>query len=341
MNIISSFLHLIDIDNDTIETIGISETPNIKRYITELVTEIVNNPNRRNYRFKEGSTEVKSSLFRIIDGDDNISTIIENNARRLLEKEKNAQSHLAARNFREIQRGSLLHLHFNHDDDPYEKIIICIVEHDEILNERGFDVIRGLNTKKKFFKAIFVAFNEESEIAHTFVYDKNNSKYWWREFLELEQKYTNSQNTVNSLNAIDTVLNRLKRKYYTDYVILRNSLVGYYKSNENIDYYDVINSAVGSYDPIDETFPLHNTLKNLHALPEKKGFDAQFEIEKKAIKKKLILKIKLAPNLYLNLDDHVDNLKNIIKPIYDKDGNKALSIITTEGFDQFQILYKE
>ncbi|MCT4138599.1 nucleoid-associated protein [Elizabethkingia anophelis] len=342
MNLISSFLHLIDIDTDNIHPISISDTPNIKNYIRDLVQEIAYNTlNKRDYSFKEGNTEVKNSLSEIIDNTDTLPKIIKNNARRLLEKEKNAQSHLTARGLGKIQRGSLLHLHFNDDDDSYDKIIICKVEHDEILDEKDFDVARGLNIKKKFFKAILVVFDEQKEIKFTFVFDKNNSKYWWSEFLELQQKYTDADNTEKSLNAIDVVLKKEKTKYYPDYVILKNSVVGYYHNNMDINYYDILDTVIKDYDPIDPEFPKEKIIDKLINLPTKKGFDSQFQVDKKSIKKKIIQRIKLGPSLFLSIDDFVDNLRNIIQPTKDKNGNKALCITTSEGYDQFEILMKK
>lgn len=335
MEIINFHLHHIDVNNNSVSPIDIKLNPqNLNNYIEELLQEIITNTNKRMYLFKEGNTEVKTSLSKILDNNSDVKKITELNAERLLEKEVKAQELMRSKNMPvEIQKGSLLHLSF--DINGTKQIIICKVEHDEILDEFNFEKIRGLNTKKKVFKAILVIFNKSGDILQNFVFDRNNSKYWWDDFLELQQQYTDGDNTKKSIDEIDRVICTYKSNYGLDHTILRNSIIGYYRSNDNFNYFDFLLNVIENYEPVNERFPKDRLIAKLKELPLKKGFDTQFSIDKTNIKKR-VNKIKLANNLFLNIEDNVDNLENIIEPWMDEQGNKFLRIRTTEGYEYFK-----
>ncbi|GIJ94869.1 hypothetical protein [Capnocytophaga stomatis] len=151
MKIVSHFLHHIDIKNSSVTTVDLElNNQNLEDYINELLDEIINNPNRRIYKFSNGNTEIKTSLYKILNNDSEIEKVVELNAQRLLQKEIDAQNFMKNKNMSiEIQKGSLLHLNFNINES--KQIIICKVEHDEILNESNFEIVRGLNIRKKNF----------------------------------------------------------------------------------------------------------------------------------------------------------------------------------------------
>jgi hypothetical protein len=340
MEINSIFLHHIDVKSKVVTQITLDENSlNLIGYINSLVQEILEQPNKRSYKFKEGNTEVKSSLVSILDDIEDIDTVILNNANRLLEKETKTQDWMSKRLEIEIQKGSLLHLHFV--DQNINQIIICKVEHDEVLSEINFDLIKGLNTKKKVFKAILIYFDKNNNITHNYVFDKNNSKYWWDDFLELYQLNTDDGNTDKSINAIDKVLTPQRKKYYADYLILRNSMIGHYRSKNEFNFSDLMIEVFNNYEPIDPEFPLDGIIEKIKELPEKKGFDTQFSIVKKYINKRVQNKIRLANNLYLNVDDYVENLKNIIEPFQDEQGNKFVKIRSSEGYETLKGLLKD
>ena len=333
------FLHHIDVKNNLVSPILIDEdSSNLKDYVISLVKEILEQPNKRLYSFKEGNTEVKMSLFSLLNELEDVADVIKLNADRLLEKEIRSQAFMDSRKLDiEIQKGSLLHLKF--ENEGINQVIICKVEHDEILSEISFDLIKGLNTKKKVFKAILVYFDEGNNITHNYVFDKNVSKYWWDDFLELNQLNTDENNTEKSLNEIDKALTPYRTKYFADYLILRNSLIGHYRSKESFNFSDMMGEVFNDYEPINSEFPKDKIIKKINDLPVSKGFDTQFSISKKRINKRIQNKIKLANNLYLNIDDFVENLKNIIEPIEDG-GNKYVRILSVEGYEKIKDLLK-
>lgn len=337
MEIINFHLHHIDVNNNSVSPIDIKLNPqNLNNYIEELLQEIITNTNKRMYLFKEGNTEVKASLSKILhNNDSDVQKITGLNAKRLLEKEIKAQELMRSKNMPiEIQKGSLLHLSF--DTNGTKQIIICKVEHDEILDEFNFEKIRGLNTKKKVFKAILVIFNKSGDILQNFVLDRNNSKYWWDDFLELQQQYTDAENTEKSLGEVDKAISVYKKEYGADYTILRNSIIGYFRNNDNLNYSDFLSNIIENYTPFNPDFPKNKLIEKLKQLPSNKGFDTQFSIVKGKIKKRISQKIPLANNLFLGIEDYVHNLQNIIEPWKDGQGNKFLHIRTTEGYEYFK-----
>ncbi|MEK6484838.1 hypothetical protein [Myroides odoratimimus] len=332
MEIKNKFLHHIDTEQKKISQITlITNSDNLENYITSLIDEITKEQNKRIFKFKEGNTEVKSSLSSILQIEDNLDEIISNNALRLLEKEIQAQEFLTKRSLEvNVQKGSLLHLHFIHED--FHHIIICKVEHDEFLTEDDFELKKGLNTQKKAFKAILISYDQELLISRCVVFDKNNSRYWWKEFLELEQLNTDDANTEKSLDEIDKVLNRQKKNYYPDYLILRNSMIGYYRTKEEFNFSDLVNDVFTTYEPLNLEFPLTDLISKINDLPTKKGFDTQFSIVKEKINKRIKTQIKLANHLYLNINDYIEDLKNVIETV-EEHGNKYVKILSAEGYD--------
>lgn len=337
LEIKSLFLHHIDVKGKLATPIILDDNSvNIKLYVNSLVNEIILQPNKRLYKFKDGNTEVKSSLKSILDEVGDIDNVILSNAKRLLEKETITQEKIN-RLDKEIQKGSLLHLHFNLNET--NQIIICKVEHDEVLSETGFNFIKGLNTKKKVFKAILLCFDEHHNITDNYIFDKNSSKFWWDDFLELIQINTDDKNTEKSLNAIDIILSRQKQKYFADYIIVRNTLIGHYRTKKEFNFTGMISEVFSSYEPINKEFPIGKIVGDLKELPIKKGFDTQFSIVKTSINKRVQNKIKLANNLYLNIDDYVENLKNIIEP-FEENGNKYIKILSADGYEILKDLLK-
>ncbi|MFB3389484.1 hypothetical protein [Flavobacterium sp. LAR06] len=336
MDIRKLSLHKIDITKNTAEKIEIDiKKETIIEYVNNLVDEILDSPNKRMYRFKNGETQVKSSLDKLVKDDVEVEKILLHNAERLLEKEVHAHAQLKLKNLSvNIQKGSLLHLHFV--QEGISKVLICKVEHDEYLNELSFDKNNGLNTKKKVFKSFLLFL----DTGHIYLNDKNNSKYWWDDFLELNQLNTDDKNTETSLHEIDKVLTAYKTKYYADYLIVRNALIGHYRSREDFNFTTMVDDVFTKYTPISIDFPKDKIINRIVALPDSKGFDTQFTISKKDINKRIKTHIKLSNNLYLNINDYVEDLKNIIEPV-EEHGAKYIKILSTEGYETLKALLKK
>lgn len=335
MEIKSIFLHHIDVQTNKVTSIEIKESyAELDKYVETLVQDILDNPNRRFYNWKSGETQVKNSLSHLKDDGKHIAKYVMENANRLLEMEVKAQKAMLRMDIA-ILRGSLLHISIK--DGDRHQIIICKVEHDEVVSEINFELIRGLNTKKKLFKALLVSYNSNGEITHNYVHDKKPTKYWWDDFLELEPIISDEDNTENSLNEIDKCISRYKKKYYTDYLILRNSFLGHFRNRDTFNFTELVDDVFENYSPLNNQFPKERLLKTLKKLSDNEKFDNSFSIVKEKINKRRKSSIRLASNLFLNIEDYVEELPNLIS-LEMENGNKYVKIKSETGYDTLEDL---
>ncbi|WP_341221599.1 nucleoid-associated protein [Polaribacter atrinae] len=332
-------LHQLDVSSNSIEKISIDvEKETIIKYVDALIDEILENPNKRLYKFKEGKTEVKNSIPDIISNFDDIENVLLTNAKRLLEKEVATDKKIQKLGVK-VQRGSLLHIHFKQGKS--DNLLICKVEHDEIINEKSFELNRGLNTKKKVFKAFLYYLGNDIRNEEIYLNDKNNSKYWWSDFLELEQVNTNDANTEKSLDKLVKIIDKEKNKegLALDGTLLRNSIVGYFKTKKEFNFtevYDIVNN----YQPFNPKFPLTNIISKFDKLKDDKSFDNQFSIIQKKVDKRIVNTIPLGKGLYLKIDKHVPNLTEIIKPYEGIDGKFGITIISDQAYNFIKVKNK-
>ena len=333
-------LHKIDILKNTAEKIEIDVSKEtIVEYVDNLVNEILENPNKRMYRFKNAETQVKSSITKLVNTDPKIDEIILHNAERLLEKELRTNEQLKAKKLKvNVQKGSLLHLHFFQDE--IDKILVCKVEHDEYLNELSFDKNNGLNTKKKVFKS-FLMFLDTGDI---YLNDKNNSKYWWDDFLELEQVNNDNENTEKSVSKIMSIVDKIKNsssEFQLDGTLLRNAIIGHFRSNENFNLTVLLDKVIAGYVPFNKDFPVKKLNEQVTKLANDNSFDNQFIIVQEKINKKIVNKIRIGSGLYLSIEDFVRNLEKILKPYSDKQGNHGMTIFSEDAYKFVNQIYND
>jgi len=333
MNIIFSSLHQIDHFNETISKKKISEySTDLNRYVKKLFDEIVTSNSKRKFQFRSDTTEVRTAIQNIITGQYDSGSEV--NASRLLKIEKDAQEKIAHLNIK-IQKGSLFQAFIEQSNKTF---ILCKADHNDFLDEIDFSLRKGLPWEKRIFKAIMVNFNSNNSVSEVFIYDTNNriSKYWWYDFLELEEKYTDTHNTKTALDTLDKkIFTRIKKFYPADYMILRNSAIGYFRNNDEFDMNTFIKNTIENYHPVNEDFPLEETKIKVSLLPEKWGFDNRFEIKKDEIKKRIITKIPLAQSIDLVFNDHISNIRDLIDTEVDSQNNKWVKIKSEEGYKYF------
>lgn len=326
-------LHQLDVTSNKIEKITIDiKKETIIKYVETLIDEILESPNKRLYTFKQGKTEVKNSIPDIISHNDNIEEILLNNARRLLDKEVKTDLNLQKTLGVKVQRGSLMHIHFKQGEN--DNLLICKVEHDEIINERSFEINRGLNTKKKVYKAFLYYLGNENRNEEIYLNDKNESKYWWDDFLELNQVKTDEDNTEKSIDKIISVVTTSTRKqeFEFDRTILRNSIIGYYRNHKQFNFTDLKELVFDKYTPFNNDFPIQKIGEKLDLLTNDDSFDKQFTIVKEKIGKRKKQVIKVGPGLTLKVEEFVNNLETIFKP-YSKNGDIGMIILTDEAYN--------
>jgi hypothetical protein len=256
----------------------------LSTYVQRLFTEIKNSNNCRQFEFRSNDTEVRAALTQLISGEyENGSEI---NANRLLQIEIIAQQAIDHLNI-EIQKGSLFQAVIGETE---KSVIISKADHNEYLDELDFTLRKGLPWKKRIFKAFLVTFDSNNIPSRMFVYDTNNrmSRYWWDNFLELKEKYTNTHNTKMSLDLLDKkVFTKLKTDFPADHTIIRNSAIRYFRSKDEFEVEDFLNDTFKNYTPINSNFlgRVDDFKTQIKELPQKWGFDNRFTIEKSEVKR--------------------------------------------------------
>ncbi|MFV8368560.1 hypothetical protein [Flavobacterium sp. LB2R40] len=330
-------IQIFKIDIEEEEVTNIDSTTygeELDLYLLELFEIIISNSSGRQFKFDRKTTEVRSQIKKINDGEDfnESSKVI---SERLLKVEIEAQKKMDKLKVT-IQKGIFVQAYIS--EEQQNKFIICKADHSEFLNDIDYTISKGLPTKKKAFKAFVCDLNSDDSDSGILVYDTNPSdtKYWWKELLELEMIFTDEDNTENAFGAIDKVIiNNIKEKYPQDYTHIRNSVVRYFRATGRFEMKHFLDTAIGDYVPIDNGLNIEDIKTKIKELPTKKraAFDNQFNIIREKVTAKFLNKIKLTPEIDLNIKgDFADN--TIIAEI--KDGEKYISIKSDEGYKYFK-----
>jgi len=336
MEIVKTSIHKI---NHAANEVAISNiTPDnqdLTDYLNELLEKIANIDSRRKFQFSSDATEVLTRIGRILK-DEEFEKETFAIADRLMRKEQNAQSDISHLKH-DIQKGVLFQIVFKQDDQY--RLIISKADHAAYLDETDLKRRQGLPEKKKTYKAFLVEFDDELAIERLFVYDTNANiaRYWWSDFLELKEYNTNETNTDTAFDAITRrVLSKIKEKFPSDHNILKNRIIGYFRSNEGFEIDSFIENAIGNYDPVDPNFKVKDFKKRLKELPEKEDFDSQFTIAPEVIKaRKVRTIVPLNDKLDLYIKEYVPELNQVIKP-YESGGVKYIQIRTDSGYEAFK-----
>jgi hypothetical protein len=334
MEIKFSSLHQIDHSENKIIKIGIdNEGKILGDYIQKLLNEITKSYNKQSFEFQRDSTEVRLAIGMLIRGEyENGSEII---AERLLTTEITAQEKIDKLNI-EIQKGILFQTITEIEGEKF--VIISKADHSEYIDQSDFLLHKGLPWKKKVFKAFIAKIESDNSLSSIFIYDTNSimSRYWWDDFLELKAKRTDSHNTRTSLDVLDKkIFEHLKKDFPADHTIIRNSTLGYFRSNTEFDLNEYFSSVMDNYSPVDPEFPLKKTKEKILELPEKWDFDSRFTISKEDIKKRAIRKIPLTNEIDLILKNFIE-INGTISAYIDEEGEKCIKIKTINGYETFR-----
>lgn len=171
---------------------------------------------------------------------------------------------------------------------------------------------------------------EESDEYHAKVYSNTSAKFWSDDFLELDEMISDETNTLKSFKAIETVLNTNLRGVATkDHTVLRNGFIAYYKGQEHIDFSEMVNYILGQYDPVDiDAAKVADIREKILQLPEKKGFDRQFNSAPKTINARIRKTYEVNDGIQLKITDAIENLNETIVAYQDENGVRYLRIKT-------------
>ena len=335
MNIIHKSIYIINYET---QQVILREPPaTFDSYVAELINHISNNTSVRECKTHSDSTEVISCILKICANQTNENSVLDRMkilARRLLLEETKAQIQIRHTNTT-VQKGSLIQaLLF---DDIAEKYVYLLakVEHTEWVDDSDFTFKTGFSKDKKTIwkSCLFDLSNLTAQEFYAKVYSDTKAQYWSNGFLELEELKNDELNTQRAFQAIEATLGHGFRGITgPDHTIIRNSFIGYLKSNEHIDYPSMVNSILENYQPEDTNISpekVESIRKALLEQPEKRKFDNQFNSVSTAINARIKKVYHVYEGIDLSVKGNIPNLSSIIQSV-EKDGFQYLMVRTTD-----------
>lgn len=212
MEIITQAVRVIDYENDRIQKRNVNEMPKFRDYIEQLIGHVSNNVSIREYHTQSTGTEVVAQILEIAQSPEDTGLIeekIDAIAGRLIRKEQEAQERVGHMNIR-VQKGSLLFVLFQ--ENQSRKCILAKVEHTGFFDEADYSEKFGFSkdTKKIWKTCIFNLDDLNADQFQAKVYSDTVAKYWWHDFLELEECQNDATNTAKAYHDIYTVIYKWK-----------------------------------------------------------------------------------------------------------------------------------
>lgn len=341
MEIVIQTIRIIDYENNEVYVRDTPET--FSDYVKQLITYINGNTSIREYRTRSTNTEVISCVLDIVKNQIDTDVIINKIdfiANRLLLKECEAQTAVVHMNTN-VQKGSLIQALLYDDEKDKYIYLLAKVEHTDFVDDSDFSFKSGFSKdmKKLWKSCIFEIDNLNATSFSAKVYSNTVAKYWYDNFLELDQIVSDEVNTDKAFRAIDSTLNRnIKNIAPRDHTLLRNSLIAYFKSNDFIDYDIMIQNTLENYHPVElDQERMNKVIEKIRELPDKHKFDKQFNAVSSVINARIKKVYDVCQGVQLKITDAIDDFNDTIMAYRDIDGNRYIKIKTDNDltFKQF------
>ncbi len=328
MRVITQAVRVIDYENRKVLTRKIM--PNFSEYIAQLISYISDNNSVRKYRTRSVNTEVISRVLEITRHQEDADLITQNvdiMANRLLQKEIETNERITQMGTN-VQKGSLILALI--EDEGNISYLLAKVEHTDFFDDIDYSIKSGFSkdTKKIWKTCSFEIDDIHAAEFEARIYSNTAAKYWWHDFLELEELQSDENNTKRAFRFIEKILNyHLKKAAPHDHMIIRNSIYLYFNSVEHFDYGEMLDQTVRNYTPDDMTEDTKRSLlKELEVLPQEKEFDRQFNSVPAVIKSQMKKTYEVYNGIEIRIPGGMDGLKDIIWSQQDSDGKQYLKV---------------
>ncbi len=309
-------------------------------YVTSLVNEILDNPNKKQYKIRDYNTQVLSIILKSVS-EGLLEPDAYSIANRLFSKEKQQQEMINRLNVK-IKRGSLF-ISLISDREFYYCVLVK-VENNDYLDEEDVLKRSGLPYDNKSFKQCLIKMeriNNDIEVIDVFLYDRNGpiADYWSNKFLEFDELLTSEEATKKSFDLIINILKQLTyRDSLSDYTFLRNQILGYFKTKTHFNIDDFCESVFGNYLSEDSSIQIEEIKRRINNKIESKSLDSSFTIIASAIpNRKLKYSKKANENVIISITGYDKEIKTNIKSKV-INGKQIIEIVATDkdAFDSFK-----
>lgn len=194
-----SILHRLNLESDDIgQPVSIAADSDYEPYIKGLIDEFHTPSRFKSYKFASETSEVALLVKGICNT--NLNDRAQIIANRLHRTEKAAQEIIG--HMTSLRPGSLVQILT--EINGQQALIFTKVDHSEYLDENELKNRQGLPHHRRVQKSTIILFEDADTIADIQVSDTNNkiSRYWWKDFFELEELQTSEQSTNKSRIAL-------------------------------------------------------------------------------------------------------------------------------------------
>lgn len=332
MKVITQAIRVIDYESNRVSARDIM--PNFSEYIEQLIAYINSNTSVREYKTNSVNAEVITEVLSIVRNQadaDMIKQNVDQIASRLLRKEKEANERISQLDTN-VQKGSLILALI--EEESNNLFLLAKVEHIDFFDDTDYSIKSGFSKDtKKIWKTCLFEIDDLNALEFgARIYSDTVAKYWWNDFLELEELKSDEYNTKTAFRSIEMTLNRnIKQVAPHDHMIIRNAMYLYFNRVEHFDYGEMLDQTIRNYVPDDMTEEVKSRLiEKLEALPKEKGFDRQFTLVPSAVKSKMKKTYEVYNGIQIRIPGGMEELKDIIWSQQDSDGKQYLKIRVNE-----------
>jgi len=162
------------------------------------------------------------------------------------------------------------------------------------------------------------------------------SSFWWKDFLELEEKRTDESNTKTVFAAFDSFLgSKLQSKYPADYTHLFNDMLRIFKREKRFSFKKFVGDVFDGYRVIDPKLDIKKLKQDAERLLDKKTFDATFNLAAETITKRFKRTYTLTDEIELQISNSIENLETTVFGLGLQDGTKGVFVKSEKGYNQF------
>ncbi|EIA1588597.1 nucleoid-associated protein [Vibrio parahaemolyticus] len=327
------FVYDIDVSNSA-PSYNVTNTTAVKGlndFVIKISQETITNPNHKVFKFEPTSIS-KLTLERFLNStspadDQKLSMDL---AVKLLEAEKETAGKVSHLN--SLRKGSMVVCHFK--SDARECLIVSKLDFESFIERNTYNKTQGLPEKNGVLKSCVINIEAGKLCEDVFLLDSNGAiaSFWSRLFLQALPFVDDSLNTKRAYSRILFTFKGLATSSKVDYQRLKNNLIGYFSTNTTFSVTNLLDSLIGSYEPVSSKVDLGEIKDKINKLVVDRAFDGTFTIDDKEVKKQFRQTLKLDGEVTVTTKDNYNDR------IYKKeiDGDLYMLIRTDSGLEEVQ-----